>query len=232
MRVEIEINNKLFEIAKKYKLETGLLFDKIIYLKLIKSSYEVFTDICLLHLLETMIADGLITIYNEKYISTGLGDMLIKDVNVLSKGKTSLLDTSGDTISDDFIKAYLNLFKDDEGRYIKKSNKATLGSSSSVIKSKFLVFFKHHGSFLEIERKKNNIKTSLTDIVLEVTKDYVERHSKASNYQFCRKANFFIAKEETSKIVISDLLELVEEYISSPPILKITKQNNMFNVDL
>jgi hypothetical protein len=216
MKLEIEINDKLFSIAEKYKLEKGLIFDKIIYLKLIKSSYEVFVDICLLHLLEMMINDGLITMYQDKYIATALGDQLLKDIELVSKGKYIPIDNTEELITDNFIDEYLKCFKDHTGKFIKKKNGQTLGSNCKVIKKKFIDFFKTYINDLQRLTAEREIKKPIEEIIVDATKEYVESHEH-NDYQYCRRADYFISKQDKNKIKTSDLLVAFETYIENIP---------------
>lgn len=213
MNIEIKINKQLFDIAKKYKIESALLFDKIIYLKLIKSSYDVFVDICLWYLLEMMINDGMVTIFKDKYISTSKGDKFLQDINLLSKGKYKALDVITETLTDDFITKYLNCFKVN-GKFIKKQSGQTLGSSSRTIKDNFIKFFNNYYAELCLVLDKKNINTPIEDIIIKSTINYIETNS-SNNYLYCRRADYFIKKQDTNKIITSDLFNEMLVYIEN-----------------
>lgn len=237
MKIEINIDDKLFNLCEKYNIETALIFDKICYLQLIKGGYELNADLCLINLLEVMIADKLIVIMGDEYRIASKGLDLLKELNVT----TSTILKNNDNefiITESFIEEYLSLFKDHRGVYIKSINKGiprSLGAGQKEVGDSFEKFYIRFGNDLfeklNIVKRKGKIPEdfSLKDLILKCTKEYMKDQS-LSNYAFTNKASYFIIKYNLDKSIRSTLMSLCEQYLENPPIDEI--QLDMFDTTL
>lgn len=112
---------------------------------------------------------------------------------------TNHVEKTNNILGKDFkekVNAYRELFpkgKIPSGKYARVSN--------SELEKKFLWFFKKY--------------PDLTwEIVLKVTKDYVEQY-ESNNYMYMRTSSFFISKEENNRTVTSDLANLCYNYLEN-----------------
>lgn len=223
MKIIIDIDDNLFQICKKYQIETALIFDKICYLQIIKGGYKLHPDLCLVNLLEIMIADKLIAIVNDQYIVTQYGENILKELSIDVKNDAYIKNTF--TTTDHFVQKYLDNFKDVNNQFIKVkigNNSRSLGASVSDIKSHFQKFYIKYGSNFQKKIDSLILKESLPgdftiqDLILECTKNYM-KDQESNGYQYCKQADYFIVKHNKDKTTVSTLANLCELYLENPP---------------
>jgi len=223
MQISIEIDDNLFNICKNHRIETALIFDKICYLQIIKGGYKLHPDLCLVNLLEIMIADKLVAVLNNQYIVTEYGEELLKELSVTNTDVA--IENTQFEVTDQFIQDYFSIFKDINNKFIKVkagSKMRSLGASSSDIKQHFKKFYIKYGFHFE-KKIKSLIKTGslpenfdLENLILENTKEYL-KEQEGDSYQYCKRSDYFIIKHNKDKTTVSTLASLCEQYLDSPP---------------
>lgn len=156
---------------------------------------------------------------NNKFQLTTVGRIFIENIDSNSEKST----IKKPVLTLDWIKEWVNLWKDEKGIFYKdKQMNRTLGCSEKDAYSKMILFLIEYKYLFENLSDKFTIK----DIIINSTKNYIERYKK-NNFAFCKNANYFIIKQEGKSKIFnnSTLATECENYINNPIEEKENKDN-------
>ncbi len=237
MKINLTIDSKLFKTCKKYQIETSMIFDKVCYLLIINSSYKVEVDLSLLSLLEVMIADKLVNIVDNEYKISDLGRLFLKELDldkvdepqvkevIQAKVETPIETPKADS-EEAFVNKYLTLWKDPNTlKFYRAPNgqgTRSLGASRRDVKKMLNRFYdafqiEYETKILE-NKKKGKLGSAFTlqDLILTCTNQYVT-DLKKDQFNYCKRADYFIMKYSLDKSFKSVLSDCCEEYLDNPP---------------